>query len=331
LSRPALTIGVSLKMYFGRRQTVEWCRAVARLAARHPLVARHRVELFVLPAAPMIDPVLGIFMGTPVRVGAQNLYAEDSGAFTGEVSGALLREMGCHYAEVGHAERRRLFGEDNAAAAAKVAACWRNELIPVLCVGEPSQSPPDQAAATCVVEAREILEQALDISASLASSCGGSVPQSNAADDSSRRVILAYEPHWAIGRAEPAPVQHIREVTAGLGQWLATREEFTGGRVIYGGSAGPGLLTSISDSTDGLFLGRFAHDPAVVDAILDEAQAIATLAERSGTQSAQRPDDRSAQRPDGPSAGRPDNPSGRKSGDRSRQRLDDKGVTWLSA
>jgi len=227
-----LTIGVSLKMYFGQRQTVDWCRAVAAFAARHPALARQTVELFVLPAAPMIAQVLEIFAGTPVRVGAQNVHTHDSGAFTGEVSGALLREMGCRYAAVNHAERRRLFGEDNATATAKVAACWRNGLTPVLCVGEPA-------------EASEIL------------------------GDSASPVILAYEPPWAIGQAEPAPVAHIRAVTASLRRG--------NGRVIYGGSAGPGLLTSIGDSADGLFLGRFAHDPAGVEAVLDEAQAMACL------------------------------------------------------
>jgi len=245
-----LTIGVSLKMYFGQRQTEDWCRAVAGLAARHPAVTRDAVRLFVLPAAPLIDPVLRIFAGTPVRVGAQNVATADRGSFTGEVSGALLREMGCHYAEVNHAERRRLFGEDNATAAAKVAACWRNELIPVLCVGEPDRSPPRQAATVVVAETSDILGKA-----------GGR-----------DRVVLAYEPHWAIGQAESAPVEHIREVTTALRRWLTMR---TGGRVIYGGSAGPGLLTSISDSADGLFLGRFAHDPAELEAVLDEAAGIA--------------------------------------------------------
>lgn len=232
MSLPALTIGVSLKMYFGQRQTVDWCSAVARLASRHPAVTQRTVELFVLPAAPMIAPVLRIFDGTLVRVGAQNLHAEDAGAFTGEVSGALLSEMGCRYAEVNHAERRRLFGEDNATAAAKVAACWRNGLTPVLCVGD-------------VAEAAEILNKATD------------------------PVIIAYEPPWAIGQAAPAPAEHIRQATSALRR--------TGCRVIYGGSAGPGLLTSIGDGADGLFLGRFAHDPAALEAILDEAQAAACL------------------------------------------------------
>jgi triosephosphate isomerase len=250
-----LTIGVSLKMYFGERQTADWCRTVAGLAERHPAVTQRSVELFVLPAAPMIAPALRIFAGTLVRVGAQNLHSEDFGAFTGEVSGAMLREMGCRYAEVNHAERRRLFGEDNQTAAAKVAACWRNGLIPVLCVGEPAQ-------------ASEILF----------SPRGEDKPPGPPARDASRRsvtprknIILAYEPPWAIGQDRPAPVEHIREVTASLRRWLTTGNK---GRVIYGGSAGPGLLTSISDSADGLFLGRFAHDPAALEAVLDEAQAV---------------------------------------------------------
>ena len=261
MSRRALTIGVSLKMYFGQRQTIDWCRAVAALAGRHPAVTGGAAELFVLPAAPMIDPVLRVFAGLPVGVGAQDLCGADAGAFTGEVSGALLREMGCRYAEVGHAERRRLFGEDNATAAAKVAACWRNRLTPVLCVGESGQVPPEDAATACAAEAREVLDGAAASLAEAAMPAG--------------RVILAYEPHWAIGQPEPAPAEHIAKVTAALRRWLAARGELAGSQVIYGGSAGRGLLTSVRGNVDGLFLGRFAHDPAAVEAILDEALAVA--------------------------------------------------------
>lgn len=265
MSRPALTIGVSLKMYFGQRQTIDWCRAVAALAGRHPALTGGAAELFVLPAAPMIDPVLRVFAGLPVGVGAQDLCVADAGAFTGEVSGALLGEMGCRYAEVGHAERRRLLGEDDASAAAKVAACWRNRLTPVLCVGEPRQGPPPDAAAAAIAQAREVLDGAAAVLA--AAAVPARVPAS--------RVIVAYEPHWAIGRPEPAPVAHIAAVTAALRRWLAARRELAGSRVIYGGSAGRGLLTSVRGDADGLFLGRFAHDPAALAAVLDEALAIA--------------------------------------------------------
>jgi triosephosphate isomerase len=266
-----LTIGVSLKMYFGRRQTLDWCLEVAAVARRHPALAVGRAELFVLPAAPLIDPVLRIFDGAGVGVGAQNLSDQDSGPFTGEVSGALLREMGCRYAEIGHAERRRLFGEDDAAAAAKVAASWRNRLTPVLCVGEAAPMPPAEAARACVAEAEAILGHAETILGQPANVRGqaGAVGPDPAAV--ARRVILAYEPHWAIGQPEPAPTGHIAEVGGALRRWLASRPELAGSRVIYGGSAGLGLLDRLGGSVDGLFLGRFAHDPAALAAILDEA------------------------------------------------------------
>lgn len=259
MTKGGLAIGVSLKMYFGQRQTLEWCRQIAGLAERHPAVAGGGAELFVLPQAPLIDPALRTFDGTGVGVGAQNLSGEDYGAFTGEVSGALLSEMGCRYAEVGHAERRRLFGEDDAAAAVKVAACWRNALTPVLCVGEAARLTPPDAARAVVAEAEAILGRA------------GAIPGSPLQPSEARRVILAYEPHWAIGQSEPAPTGHIAAVTGALRSWLANQTELAASRVIYGGSAGPGLLTALGDNVDGLFLGRLAHHPAAVEAILDEA------------------------------------------------------------
>ena len=88
-------------------------------------------------------------------------------------------------------------------------------------------------------------------------------------------VIVAYEPVWAIGAPQPAPDEHIVAVLAGIEQHLATRPELDGSVVIYGGSAGPGLLTRGAGRIGGLFLGRFAHDPEAVRTILDEAHALA--------------------------------------------------------
>jgi triosephosphate isomerase len=85
-------------------------------------------------------------------------------------------------------------------------------------------------------------------------------------------LIVAYEPVWAIGAPEPAPVEHIRTVTRALRGAVADRP---GTFVIYGGSAGPRLLTQIGDAADGLFLGRFAHDPLSLETVLDEAAVLA--------------------------------------------------------
>jgi triosephosphate isomerase (TIM) len=252
----ALTFGVSLKMYFGVEETLNWCRQVAEIARRHGAVASSAADIFVLPSMPVIPQVIDLFAGTPISVGAQNLFWEDSGAFTGEVSGVMLRELGCRYVEVGHAERRRLFGESNEIVAIKVAAALRNSLVPVICVGETQRGDVQQASASCIAEVDAALQYATS-------------------SQTLGPVVVAYEPQWAIGAPAPAPPEHIRHVCGELRRWVASRaSELPDSRVIYGGSAGHGLLSRLADSVDGLFLGRFVHDPNAFEAILDEVVAI---------------------------------------------------------
>lgn len=145
------------------------------------------------------------------------------------------------------------FGEGDTVVAAKTAAALRNGLTPVLCVGELDRVAPAEAAARTVAEAERVLATA-------------------AHEGPLGPVVLAYEPQWAIGAPRPASPAHIRAVCEALTDWLATRPALSGSRVIYGGSAGPGLLTELGASVDGLFLGRFAHDPAAVERVLDEAR-----------------------------------------------------------
>ncbi|HZN78330.1 MAG TPA: triose-phosphate isomerase family protein, partial [Mycobacterium sp.] len=234
-----LTIGISLKMYFGHTRTVEWCGAVARIAHSHPAVTEEHARLVVLPSHPYLLEAGAVFASTPVRIGGQDLFWKDEGAFTGEVSGAQLRELGCDYVEIGHAERRRIFGEDDKVIAAKTAAAFRNGLTPILCVGEQRRSTVEAAAAECVAQLH-----------------------------SSGPMVVAYEPVWAIGADEPASPGYIAAVCRALRSHVS-------GPVIYGGSAKPGLLTQLGDGVDGLFLGRFAHDPSAVAAILDEVVDLA--------------------------------------------------------
>ncbi|NJQ08688.1 triose-phosphate isomerase family protein [Streptomyces lonarensis] len=241
-----LTIGVSLKMYFGHHRTLNWARRVAALADSHPAITGGAARLFVLPSFPALVPVAGVLAGSGVEIGAQDVATADSGAYTGEVGAPYLSEIGCRYAEVGHAERRTLFGEDDATVAAKTAAALRNGLTPVLCVGESEAGPAEAAARTVVAE--------LDrVTAGLTGS-----------------PVVAYEPRWAIGAAAAAPEEHITTVCRALTAHLAQTERLAGSTVIYGGSAGPGLLTRLRPHVDGLFLGRFAHDPDALAAVLDE-------------------------------------------------------------
>jgi len=246
-------VGVSLKMHLGHAETVAWCEAVADVARAHPAIAGGEAELVVLPSYLSVPAALRILDGV-AAVGAQDLAAEDSGAFTGEVSGGQIRELGGAFVEVGHAERRRLFGETDEVVRRKADAALRNGLVPLICVGEEERGDPAAAARECVRQ----LDDALALAA--AAEHGG-------------RIVVAYEPHWAIGAAEPASDAHIRAVCRELRAHVRMLDAHPGSAVVYGGSAGPGLLTRIGDDVDGLFLGRFAHDPRAVRAILDEVRA----------------------------------------------------------
>jgi len=249
--KPQLTLGVSLKMYFGYQQTLEWSRQIAEIVSHHPATRDGQVELFVFPSLPAIAGTLEAFRDTPVKVGAQNMFWEDTGAYTGEVSGAMLHEMGCGYVEIGHAERRRYFAETDRQIADKTTAALRNQLIPVICMGEAERC----SAAEAIEQAVEQAHQAL-----------GPAEKLGLTGD----AILAYEPQWAIGAKEPASAEFIGEVCQGLAERLA-RDASGARRVIYGGSAGPGLLSQLGRRSGGLFLGRFSHQPAAYKAILDEA------------------------------------------------------------
>ncbi|WP_199671405.1 triose-phosphate isomerase family protein [Salinisphaera sp. Q1T1-3] len=243
-----MLIGVSFKLYLDRPQTRDWCAAAAEIAKRHPAVTDGDVDLVIFPTLPAMNPAMTACAGTRCAFGAQDLFWADRGAYTGAVSGADLADMGLAYAEIGHAERRRFFGENDAVIAAKVAAAVRNGLTPWLCIGEPEAGDVEAAAAFCIKQ----------LAASL-SELATPTP-----------LVVAYEPVWAIGQSEAASAAHVAGVARALKDWLASAG-YREAPVVYGGSAAPGTLTDIGPAIDGLFLGRFAHDVAAFEQIIDEA------------------------------------------------------------
>lgn len=251
---PDVVLGVSLKMYFGHRRTLNWCDRAARIAAAHPAVADGTVELFVLPSSLSLPDAGRILGEAGIGVGAQNLFWEDDGAYTGETSGRTIAEVGGRYVEIGHAERRRLFAETRNHTGLKAAAAYRNGLTPVLCVGERRRGTADDALEECTRDIEAALSRAEGLGRT-------------------GRTIVAYEPQWAIGAAEPADAAYVSTVAAGLENYLRSRPSQAHSRVIYGGSAGPGLLGELGPAVSGLFLGRFAHHPKALGLILDEAAA----------------------------------------------------------
>lgn len=249
-----VTVGVSLKTYFGHERARLWFDEVAARVRTHDAVASGAVELFITPTYLQVLPAIAAFEGTPVRVGGQDVSSEEPGAFTGEVTAAELAEVGATIAEIGHAERRRLCGETDQDIAAKTRSALRSSLTPLLCIGETERQEPADAAIVAVSQLHSALK-----------------------DADAGVVIVAYEPVWAIGAPEPAGHEHIRVVTAALRAALDKDSARAGSVVIYGGAAGPGLLTDLGDSVDGVFLGRFAHDPDALVTVLDEAAELAAL------------------------------------------------------
>lgn len=239
-------VAVSLKMYFDRARTLEYCARILERLEGVAAVTAGAVRVAVLPDFLTLAECADVLRGTPVILGAQDLAPRDRGALTGEVSGADLAGLGVGCVEVGHAERRGIFHEDDALVAGKFAAALRNGLIPLLCVGEPVRGDADAAATYCLEQVRAAV-----------------------GPGASSEVWIAYEPVWAIGAPEPAPAAHVAEVCRRLRDGVV--DLLPAARLLYGGSAGPGLLTALGPSVDGLFLGRFAHDPAALARVVVEA------------------------------------------------------------
>jgi len=175
------------------------------------------VDVVVCPPFVALQSVSDVLKETQVRVGAQDVFYEDAGAFTGAVSPLMLADL-CHYVIVGHSERRKWFGESDELAARKVAALRRHGLIPILCVGESLEE--NMAGRTEQVLARQ-LRGALESSAPF------------------KEMVVAYEPIWAIGTGKPAlpdDVNHtaraIRDIVGQLWDTGSAREM----RILYGGS-----------------------------------------------------------------------------------------------
>jgi triosephosphate isomerase (TIM) len=206
----------------------------------------------------------------PLLLGAQNCFWEPNpGPYTGEIVPASLRSIGCSIVELGHAERRRCLSETNETVAKKAAAVCSCGMLPLVCVGEVSAPAKDGPMSMSVGNAlREIEPQVTSVLEAVPSDAP---------------VILAYEPVWAIGAERPAGVEYVGPVVRGIREVVKNLSGRTGEtRVVYGGSAGPGLWGKggLGDCVDGMFLGRFAHEISGVKEVVDEILGTIKLRER---------------------------------------------------
>lgn len=178
----------------------------------------HSAEMLVCPSFPYIEQAVHEVAGSEVLVGGQDVSHRDPGAFTGDVSAAMLVDLGCRYVIVGHSERRRYHGESDALVADKVDAAWRHNVIPIICVGE-------------TIEQREEGKALAVIERQLRPNLARLTPEQLA------ESVIAYEPLWAIGTGRTATPDQAQEVHAYIREQLGSAARKT--RVIYGGSVKP--------------------------------------------------------------------------------------------
>lgn len=210
------------------------------------LKAAGQIDVIVAPPFTALYSLGVAFQDTEFKVAGQNLFWEDGGAFTAEISGAFLRDVGCTHVIIGHSERRQLFGETDETVNKRIAAAKRNNLSPILCVGE-------TLAEREANKTFEVIETQL----------GGGLKGISLSDFSD--FVVAYEPIWAIGTGKTASPEQAQEVHSMIRKYLAEhfgQEIAEKTRILYGGSVKPSNSRDIlvKEDIDGALVGGAALD-----------------------------------------------------------------------
>jgi triosephosphate isomerase (TIM) len=203
------------KMNMDRTGAIAVAEAIVKKAAEFP-----HVDVALCPPFVYLEAVQKVRLGSPVALGAQNVYHEAKGAFTGEISPGMLRDVGCKYVIIGHSERRDIFHETNADVNKKLLAVLAAGLSPIVCVGEHLN---EREAGKTMDVIREQFE----------GSCAGLTAEQM------RKTTVAYEPVWAIGTGKVATPEQAEQVHADLRKLIESRynaEVASAVRIQYGGS-----------------------------------------------------------------------------------------------
>jgi len=219
------------------------------------------VEVLLIPPYTSLESAGRRLAGSPVQLGAQDLFHEASGAYTGAISAPILAACGCRYVLVGHSERRHVFGDDDVGVRRKLGAALDGALLPILCVGE--TLPERRRGETEAVLTRQL-------SVALEGIDAGTM----------ERIVVAYEPVWAIGTGETATPEQAQEAIAGIRIWISSRSSGSTAarvRILYGGSVKPenaaGLLAR--PDIDGALVGGASLDPSAFASIVDAGRRAA--------------------------------------------------------
>jgi triosephosphate isomerase len=199
-------------------------------------------QLLICPPATLIGAMAEPLMKQGILIGGQDCHAHSHGAFTGDISAAMLADSGCSHVIVGHSERRTLHAETSQAVCAKVKAALSHNLVPIVCVGETlEQRETGNATAIVVAQINESIPDGVDSAA----------------------FVVAYEPIWAIGSGRTATADDIDFMHAAIKKTLAGKTASgSEGRVLYGGSVKPSNASEILglDRVDGALIGGASLD-----------------------------------------------------------------------
>lgn len=192
------------------------------------------VEVIVAPPFTSIGAVVAEVSGSRIKVAAQNMHWEEHGAFTGEVSPVMIKDAGCSHVIIGHSERRQYFAETNQTVNKKVQAALKAGLTPIMCVGETLQER--EAGSTMRVVEAQVREGFAGMGA-----------------DDVARIIIAYEPVWAIGTgktATPAQAEEVHRAIRDIVAGIAGQDVAGGLRILYGGSVKPDNIDDLMREQD---------------------------------------------------------------------------------
>lgn len=252
-----LFIGTNLKMYKTISQTVDY---LTKLEALTKDLDRNELELFVIPSYTSLESAGRCREGNSIKLGAQNMCWEEQGQFTGEISPLMLKELDIDIIEIGHSERRHVFGETDAQINKKVLTALRHGFTALLCIGE-----TDEQKSLGV--SNEYLQMQLKIGLN------------GVTEKEIDKLWIAYEPVWAIGeKGTPAPPEYADSkqavIKSALRELFAEKAERI--PVLYGGSVNPQNARELitMPNIDGLFIGRSAWDASSFNQIITDVMPL---------------------------------------------------------
>ncbi len=237
-----LFIAGNWKMHNGIKETEEFFNSLFTLVADYD-----KVDIAIAPPFTSIPKAVEVCRNKKLLIGAQNMYFEDKGAFTGEISPKFLKELNVDFVILGHSERKHIFNETNDLIAKKLKKALDEGFIPILCVGETLKEREDEKTETVL---KEQIDSAFN----------------NLTPDEAKRVIIAYEPVWAIGTGKTATPEIARDAHFFIRKRIKelynsiVAEEI---RILYGGSVKPENAKSLLevDEIDGALIGGASLKP----------------------------------------------------------------------